>query len=705
MDMNNYNMHFYCLSGVLILIFIVLLTTGTPVNRRQEVPADGFVPKENFPIQTRYAPGEIPRLNKTAEQTARASLDALAEIPLEERTFESTFIAFDRIMTDYADAVLPLCLMGNVYPDAGIAADGMSCEESSSVFSTGVYTRRDLYDILREQTPRTPEESRLYDVIIREFEKNGLKLSEERLTKVRELKTALSGRETQYSANLNNDTTTLEFTAAELEGIPVSSMATFENTPQGTYLVTTKYPDYLAVMTYAGNDETRKRMYAAYNNRQADTNTALLEEAIVLRQEIASELGYATWADYKIDGRMAGDTATVMAFLTALQEPLKEKYRCEMADLLSIKQRLNPAETAVDAWDVAYLHEIQKKEQYAYDEEEVREYFPVDTVLQGLFDTYGTLFGIRFSEMKGAPVWSPDVRLFAVSNLSGNDRIGYLYLDLYPREGKYGHFCAAEVKNGRQKDGTYTVPVMAIIGNFHKPEEGRPSLLTINEIETLFHEAGHAMHFLLTKAPYGTLSGFSVEWDFVETPSQTLEEWVWDTEVLESISGHYTNPSEKIPADLRNRIIAAQDVGMGSLYSRLLLNSLEDMRFHTATEPVDVTEVWYETYEEIMGTRPLPDTHQPASFGHLMGGYDAGYYGYLWSKVYALNIVNAFKEDGMTNPTLGMKFREEILSQGNMEEGMVLLENFLGSEPGADALYEHLGIPVPPSVPLSEEQK
>jgi len=382
----------------------------------------------------------------------------------------------------------------------------------------------------------------------------------------------------------------------------------------------------------------------------------------------------------------------VMTFLSSMQAPLKEKYTDEMADLLSIKRGLDPAAPIVHSWDVAYLQEIQKKEQYAYDEEEVREYFPVDTVLAGLFSTCGTLFGIEFSEMKDAPVWSPDVRLFEVKNLPGDERIGYLYLDLYPREGKYGHFCASEAISGRQKDGTYTVPVMTIIGNFHKPEEERPSLLTIDEIETLFHETGHSMHYLLTKAPYGTLSGFSVEWDFVETPSQTLEEWVWDPAVLESISGHYANPSETIPADLRDRIIASRNVGMGSLYSRLLLNSLEDMRFHIATEPVDVTEVWYQTHEDVTGARPLPGTHQPASFGHLMGGYDAGYYGYLWSKVYALNIVNAFKETGMTNRTLGMKFREEILSQGNMEDGMVLLERFLGREPGAEALYEYLGI-------------
>lgn len=680
--------------GVIALIVIVILTAGCLTTTRPEETADESVVEENSPIQTHYNPGEITELSEAAETAANTSLEAIIGIPPDERTFDNTVLAFDTAMTDYSDAVWPLILMGNVYPDAEIAAEGVSCEASVYAFGTGVYTRRDLYDVLNGQTPRTPEESRLYDVTIREFETNGLSLPEEKLAKVREMKTELVGLETRYSANLNNDSTTIECTAEELEGVPQTTIATFQKTPQGTYVVTTKRPDHDAVMKYAGNADTRRRMYVAYNNRQADANTKLLEDAIVLRQKIAQELGFATWADYQIHGRMAENSTTVMEFLTSMQEPLQEKYRDEMAELLIIKKGQNPTATTVDAWDVAYLQEIQKKNLYDYDEEEVREYFPVDTVLQGLFDTYGTLFNIRFTEIPGAPVWAPDVRLFELNSLADNSTIGYLYLDLYPREGKYGHFCASPQISGRMKDGTYSPPVMTIIGNFHEPEGDRPPLMTMYEMETLFHEAGHGMHYLLTDAPYGTLSGFSVELDFVETPSQTLEEWVWDPEVLESLSGHYANSSEKIPAVLRDRVIASRNAGTGALYNNILVNSLEDMRFHAATEPVNVTDVWYETYEEMKGAQPIPGLHQPASFGHLMGGYDAGYYGYLWSKVYALNIVNAFKETGMTNRTTGMKFRDEILSQGNMEDGMVLLEKFLGREPGAEALYRHLGIDV-----------
>lgn len=681
----------YLLAGVIVVI--VLVTAGCLQNAQQEESADVFVPEPDSPVQTHYSPGEITRLSDAAEETANASLNAIVEIPPDRHTFDTTVLAFEQTMADYLDATEPLDLMGYVYPDAGVAAEGMSCEESRSAFVTGVYTRRDLYDALKDQTPRNSDESRLYNVTIRGFEKNGLTLPDDRLAEVREMRTELSGLETRYSANLNNDNTTLECTADELAGISPSTLASFSQTRQGTYLVTTQYPYYVAVMTHATNADTRKRMYVAYNNRQADENTALLEEALVLRQKIAQELGYATWADYQIDGRMAGNTSTVMAFLTSMEEPLKEKYSDEMADLLSLKKSLDPTATAVDPWDVMYLEAIQKKQQYAYDEEEVREYFPLDTVLQGLFDTCGALFGIEFSEVEDAQAWSPDVRLYEVRNQTDNETIGYLYLDLYPREGKYGYFCAAPLIGGRMKNGTYSTPVVAILGNFHKPEGERPSLLTMEEIETLFHETGHAMHYLLTTAPYASLSGFTVELDFTETPSQTLEEWAWDPEVLESISGHYTNSSRKIPPELRDRVVAARNVGAGNLYAaHLLLDALEDMRFHTATGPVNATEVWYQTYEEVTGRRPLPGLHQPASFEHVMGGYDAGYYGYLWSKVYAFDIVDEFKEYGMTNHTLGMKFRDDILSRGDMEDGMVLLEKFLGREPGVEALYRQIGI-------------
>ncbi len=480
-----------------VLVFPIILMAGCLQNGPPAGPNMSVSRKVTGPVRVWYSPGEITRLNTAAEQQASASLNAIAALPPGQRTFSTTFVAFDRVISDYEDAVQTLNLMGNVYPDPAIAAEGVASEQASNVFLTGTYSRRDLYDAMKGQVPGTSDESRLYTIIIRDFEHNGLKLPEEKLASVRAMKKNLAGLESQFTANLNNDNSTLEFTAEDLAGVPDSSMATFARTDHGTYVVTLKYPDYIAVMTYAAYNETRKKMYTADLNRQAEKNTALLEEAIVLREQIAKELGYRTWADYQLDGRMAETTTNVMAFLDAMKRPLVEKNRDELAGLLEIRKRSDPEATQVDPWDIMYLLEKQRKNLYAYDVNEVREYFPLDGVLQGMFSTYGTLFGIRYDEVTDAPVWSPGVRLFRVSNSSDNATIGYLYLDPYPRDGKYGHFAENSLIRGRMKDGTYTVPVVAIVGNFHAPDGTIPSLLTPDEIETLFHENGHAVHDLL----------------------------------------------------------------------------------------------------------------------------------------------------------------------------------------------------------------
>jgi thimet oligopeptidase len=645
-------------------------------------------------IKAQYSPGEIIRLCAAAELDTNVSLNIIAAIPPGQRTMDNTLLAFDRVRTDYSDVVNPLVLMGNVNPDAVIAAEGMACRESSAIFNSATGSRRDLYDAMKNQTPRNSEESRLYTITIEDFEHNGLKLTHDRLDRVRAMKADLTGLEVRYMANLNNDNTMLELTADELTGLSAEKLASFTRTQQGTYLVTMKAPDVSAVLTKADRSETRKKVYAASLNLQAVENTALLEEAIVLRYRIAQELGYRTWADYKLDGRMAKNTSTVMAFLDAMKGPLKEKSRVELDGLLEIKKSLDPGATTVDPWDIAYLQDKQTELLYAYSEDELREYFPLDSVLQGTFSIYGSLFGIRFDEVKDAPVWSPEVRVYRVGNLTDNSTVGYLYLDLFPRQGKGPGYWETSQRIGRRQNGTYSTPVVVIVGNAREPEAGKPALLNMYEVQTLFHETGHAMHDLLTRAPYGTLSGTSVEWDFVETPSQTLEEWAWNPQVLESLSGHYTNTSQKIPKDLRDKVIASRNAGAGIMYSNMLSRSIEDMRFHTAEGPVNATAIYYETFKEVCGMSPLAGTHQPAQFDHLMDGYDAGYYGYLWSKVYALAIVEEFKKNGMTNRTSGMKFRQAILEKGNMEDGTVLLKNFLGREPGVEALYTHIGINV-----------
>jgi thimet oligopeptidase len=691
------------LTGVLALLCILVLAAGclqdatlgsTPAPVPTATPAI-----EAHMVQGQYSPGEIAGSCAEAEREANASLNAIAAIPKEERTFDSTMGAFDRVLSDYSDRTFPLITIGSIYPDPAIASEGLSCRESSSTFLSTVYTRRDLYDAMKGQDPLTPDGSRLYTITIHEFERNGLSLPDEQLAEVRALRANLTSVEVRFMKNLNNDNTRLEFTADELAGLSADNLATLEPTPRGTYIVTMSGPDYSLIMTKADRNETRRKMYMADLNRQAEENTALLEEAILLRRQIARELGYGSWADYRLDDRMAKNTSTVMSFLESMKAPLQEKTRLEREELLTIKKGLDPNATSLDPWDISYLLEKQKQMLYSYNDDEVREYFPVDRVLSGVFSVYGDLFGLRFDPVEGAEVWSPEVMVYRVGDSRDNTTIGYLYLDLYPRNGKGQGYYETGLSAGRLKNGTYAAPSVLIVGNAHEPEGDKPALMDMYEVETIFHETGHAMHEMLTRAPYGSLSGTRVAWDFVETPSQTMEEWTWDPQVLDSLSGHYTNSSEKIPTDLRDRVIASRMQGAGIRYSSLLLNSLEDMRFHTAEGPVNVTEIYYTTYEDVRGYPAVPGIYQPAQFDHLVGGYDAGYYGYLWSKVYALEILDEFQHEGMTNRSTGMKFRTAILEKGNLEDGNVLLHDFLGREPGTGALYNYIGITVTPAIP------
>lgn len=680
-----------CIIAAVLLVLLFVSFTGCVSEPAAPPSAPGPASPPAL-IRSDYQPGEITRLAAEAREEANASLVAIVMLPADKRTFDNTVLAFETALADYSDAVTPLTFMGYVHPDPVIAAEGMEIEESVALFVNDIYTRRELYNALKDGTPQTPDETRLYNLTIRDFTRNGMGLPDDRLAKVRQMNNELSVLESRFSANLNNDDSSLAFTEAELAGVPAATIAGFAKNSDGTLRVTTKYPDYIAVMKYADKSATRQAMFMAYNNRQAEANTPLLEQAIVLRQSIARELGYPTWADYKTNGRMAKNSRNVIDFVDTLKEPLQEKVRAENVVLLRMKQAGVPSATTLDPWDVSYLQEKLIKEQYSYDPNVVKEYFPVDTTIRGIFDVYGELFGIGFEEVRDSTVWSPGVQLFRVKNISDGATVGYLYLDLYPREGKYGHFAAFPLITGRMKDGARLAPVMAIVGNFPAPAESRPGLMTMWDIETVFHEGGHAMHFLLTTAPYGSLAGFNTELDFVETPSQSLEEWAWDPVVLSSLSGHYTSTSQKIPPELLDRVIAARDVGAGHYYGRLVANTIEDMTFHTAKGPVDVTNASRRIYGEITGIPQPEGIHHPASFGHLMGGYDAGYYGYLWSKVYAMEITGEFKHDGMTNQTTGMRYRQEILSRGNMEDGDVLLINFLGREPGTGALYERLGI-------------
>jgi thimet oligopeptidase len=645
-------------------------------------------------IRSDYAPQELTKLCQGSIQKTTQKLNAIAAIPEAKRDYDNVNLAFESVLADLSDQITPLTFMGYVSTDTKLNAEGSACEQSAGQFNVAIFTRRDLYAPLKAQKPRDAFETRLQIKTIESFEQSGLKLSDEKLAKVKALKSTLAAKEAEFSKNLNNDVSEVEFTESELAGVPKDFVAGLKKSPKGLLIVTTKSTDYTMVAENAQNPETRKKLQLAYLNRAALLNTPILTEAVGLRAQIAQVMGYSNWADERIDGRMAKDSATVLKFLNALKEKLAARNRSDLKQLLDYKKQLDPKASVLNPWDVGFLSYQLRKRDYNLDTEKIREYFPADVVISQMFKVYSQMLSVTYREVTDAKVWAPGVKLFEIHNSGDKRLIGYFYTDFNPRPGKYGHAAAFSLISGRMLDAkTYSFPISSIVANITPPTKTKPSLLSHDEVETVFHEFGHIMHQTLTRAPYASLSGSSVAQDFVEAPSQMLENWVWNKKILKQLSGHYLNHKQKLPDAIVTKMLAAKDFGQGIVYTKQLLYALFDMQLHTQNNSsIDVTKTYDDLYREIIGLEPLEGAHFPASFGHLMGGYDAGYYGYLWSQVYAQDMFSKFPIKDLASAEVGAQYRKTILESGNMRDALDLLREFLGREPNADAFFKMLHI-------------
>lgn len=610
-----------------------------------------------------------------------------------DSSFAETLLKFDTILTDLSDETTPLTFMGYVSTDESLRDEGSTCEGDVGQFYPPLYADKKLYEVLKSGEATSENEKRLKSETLLGFEKNGMNLEDSKLAHLVEVKQQLSKAQADFSSNLNEAKATLSFSKKELEGLSENALSHFTKTAGDRYIVTLKSTDYLAVMENASNSETRRRMLDAYLNRAADKNTDLLSKAVVLREEIAKILGYKTWAHYQIDGRMAGSAENVLQFLHGLKDKLGEGNKKDLSLLLARKQKDDKNAVELNAWDITYYSNQIKKEKFNLDDEKIAEYFPAEHVMNGLFYVYSTLLHVNFREVTNAKTWAEGVKMYEVLSKEDGSRISFFFVDSIPRPGKYGHAAAFPLINGRiTNSGNYSVPVSSIVCNFTPPTNGKPSLMTHDEVETLFHEFGHIMHQTLTRAPFGTLSGTAVAQDFVEAPSQMLENWVWNKEILNIVSGNFKNLNEKLPDELLNQMLASKSFNRSYAYTRQLLFALYDMEIHTQSGEVDVNAVFQKMHEEIQGVRPLETAHFPASFGHLMGGYDAGYYGYLWSEVYAQDMFSRFEKEGLLNEKTGLDYKKSILENGSMKPALDLLTSFLGRKPNSDAFYRSLGL-------------
>jgi len=643
---------------------------------------------------------DIARDCAAAKKRAEMELHALAVLPPESRDFDNTPGALDRILGDLSDETAADVFAKDVSVSSSSRQAAHECATLLDQFDVEVFTRSDLYAALKSFAAKkpalAPEARRLVDKTLLDFRRNGLDLPEEKRYAALKIKQRLAALQDEFQKNLAEDHSSLLLSKAELDGMPEDFIARLPR-KEGRYLVGVDYPDYFPFEENACDPGARRRLDDLFNNRAAKQNVPLLKEILSLRQEAARLLGYKDHADYALEPRMAKNAATVDRFTGRLVKRLRPLGRRELAELVALKDAEEGAESdhRIHAWDWRYYDNQLRKKRYDVDEEKVKEYFPLETVASGLLDVYQTLLGVKFRKVDDAAVWAPDVSLYEISDARSREVIGYFYMDLFPREGKYKHAASFDLIHGRLlPDGGYQKPVAAIVANFAKPTAGKPSLLKHGEheeVETFFHEFGHIMHQTLTTARYARFSGTNTARDFVEAPSQMLENWVWDPQVLSKLSGRYDDPAKKLPDDLLRRMIAAKNLDIGLKTLRQLLFARVDLEYHTRPD-VDTTAVWAKTAEDVMLVPIDEGTHPEASFGHIVGGYDAGYYGYLWSKVYAEDMFGKFKTEGLLNPVIGRRYREEILEKGSSRDEMGSLRAFLGREPNEDAFLGSIGL-------------
>ncbi|MFY0483478.1 M3 family metallopeptidase [Flavobacterium sp. PLA-1-15] len=549
----------------------------------------------------------------------------------------------------------------------------------------------------------TPEQITLLDKKYKSFSRNGANLSEEKKNQLREIDKELSKISLEFGENVLAETHAFQLHITDekdLSGLPEGTIEAAKEIAKSQekegWIFTLDYPSYVPFLTYADNRELRKKMAIAFGAKGFQKNKHDNEQIVLdiarLRFERAKLLGYASHAHFVLEERMAENPEKVNTFLNNLLEKAKPSALKEFEQLSQFAKNLDGIET-LEKWDGAYYSEKLKQQLFNLDDEKLKPYFKLENVLEGAFTVSNKLFGLTFVEVNDVEKYNLDVKTYEVKDIKG-DLVSIFYADFFPRKGKRNGAWMTSYKSQYVLGGNNERPHVSIVCNFTKPTETKPSLLTFNEVTTLFHEFGHALHGMLADTVYPSLSGTSVYWDFVELPSQIFENWCYEPEALALFAHHYET-GEVIPTEYIQKIKESASFQEGLATMRQLSFGLLDMAWH-GQDPTGITSIKDFETEQFASTKLYPDVAENAmstSFSHIFqGGYSSGYYSYKWAEVLDADAFEYFKEQGIFNSEVAQKFKENVLSKGGTEHPMVLYKRFRGSEPKPDALLKRAGL-------------
>ena len=652
----------------------------------------------------------LPAIKETLNN-CRKTIETVLE-QQSEFTWDNLIQPIDEMDEKFSRAWSPVSHLNSVKNSPELREAYEACLPLLSEYSTWVGQHKPLYQAYKQLKDSKHYENlskaqkKVIDNALRDFELSGIGLSEEKQKRYGEIVAKLSELSSQYSNNVLDATmgwSKLITNVEDLAGMPESALAAAKEQAkakdQEGWLLTLDIPSYLPIMTYCDNRDLRFELYQAYNTRASDQgpnagkwdNTEIIKEILSLRAELAQLLGFTTYADKSLATKMAETTTQVTEFLTDLASKAKPQGEKELADLKRYAYEYFGA-SDIKPWDIAYYSEKQKQHLYTINDEELRPYFPEQRVVNGLFAVVQRIFGITAKQRHDVEVWAPEVKFYDLYDATGELK-GSFYLDLYAREHKRGGAWMDDcIGRMRFADGHIQKPVAYLTCNFNRPIGDKPALFTHNEVTTLFHEFGHGLHHMLTEIDVSSVAGINgVPWDAVELPSQFLENWCWQPEALEFISGHYQT-GEPLPQQMLEKMLDAKNFQAALFILRQLEFGLFDFKLHSDKTP-DILETLKQVRQQVAVVPTVDWGRFPHAFSHIFaGGYAAGYYSYLWAEVLSADAFSRFEEEGIFNENTGNAFLDNILSQGGSDEPMTLFKNFRGREPQLEALLRHYGI-------------
>ncbi len=621
--------------------------------------------------------------------------DQVKLIPAQERTFENTVYAVESSGYEVGDKIDFLEILLNASPTEAIRAAAHQAIVELQTRLVDLEFDEEIYNALKivfdKKEPFDEASQKLLDDAMLGYKRAGFLLPKEEREKFKENLKRLGTLSSEFSKNINDYKDSILLSKDETEGLSPEFLEGLNKDALGNYIVTLEYPDLNPFLENSSNSAKRKEIADKNSRKGGEENVEILKEILNLRQKNAEILGYKNHADYRLEVKMAKDTKTALMFVTELMEKTKESVKSNYRLLSDFKREITGKDEDLYYFDTAYVANAHLKKTHNIDPEKIREYFPTEHVIAETMKIYSELLGIKFVLDSSVRLWHEDVKFFKVYDETG-EFISYIALDLYPREGKFGHAAVFGIVPGRSEDfaeTSYKAPFAAMIANFPKPKKERASLLSHDEAETFFHEFGHLVHNVLTTARYGSQSGTSVAWDFVEAPSQMLEHFVWDKAMLGRLSKHHKT-NEPLPEEMINNLLGSKMHLIANFVMRQLVFALFDLTIHT-DQSADPISLYRDLVEKNLGYLPSEQQIFAAGFGHLMG-YDAGYYGYMWSKVYAVDMFSRFKNEGLLNKKVGKDYRHWILEKGSSIEEIDLVRGFLGREPSNAPFLEEIGV-------------